>query len=133
MALAAEDEAEILAAIDRFLGALAGRRLDEVIDAFSEDADTYLYGSEVSEIVIGPAAIRRFFERFFQARAGPRFTLGARNVSVSGDIAWFVAECEVVVGDQTVAPYRLCGVLQRRDGRWRWRLFNGSEPRPDRG
>jgi len=56
-------------------------------------------------------------------------------MTVDGDdgLLWFVAPATVVMrqddGSETVAPYRLSGVLRRgRDGDWRFVLFNGSEP-----
>jgi ketosteroid isomerase-like protein len=58
-----------------------------------------------------------------------------RDVSSVGDVAWLYAEGHVVIsGDDSEqrSPYRLTGVLERMAGTWRWRLFHGSEPVPDR-
>jgi hypothetical protein len=56
-------------------------------------------------------------------------------MTVAGDdrLLWFVAPATVVLrrddGSETVAPYRISGVLRRGDDdEWRFALFNGSEP-----
>ena len=56
-------------------------------------------------------------------------------MSSVGDVAWLYAEGHVVISrdaSEHRSPYRLTGVLERRAGTWRWRLFHGSEPVPDR-
>jgi ketosteroid isomerase-like protein len=125
-------EREVFAALDDFFENLANRRLEETLTAFAPDADVALYGSEVSEIAIGPDALRRFFRRIFEELGGPRFAFRQRRLSSSASVAWFVADAEVVLGAHVASPYRLSGVLEKRDGRWLWLLFNGSEPRPGR-
>jgi ketosteroid isomerase-like protein len=123
-------EAEILAAADEFFGLLANGRA-EAADCFLDEEDAALHGSEAGESLIGREAIRAFLASLF-AKAGPvRFSFRERRVSVSGAVAWFTSAAEVTVGGATV-PYRVTGILERRDGRWRWRLFSGSEPARDR-
>ena len=56
---------------------------------------------------------------------------GASRSGSHGDVAWLFASGEVVVTDHgadTRVPYRLTGVLERRNGAWKWRQFHGSEP-----
>jgi ketosteroid isomerase-like protein len=125
-------EREVFAALDNFFEHLANQRLEEVLAAFAPDADVALYGSEVSEVVIGPDALRGFFERLFERPDGPRFAFRQRRLSSSGGIAWFVADAEVTIGPHIASPYRLSGVLEKRGERWLWLLFNGSEPQPNR-
>ena len=120
-------EAEIFAAVDAFFEHLANGRA-EAADCFLEDEDSALHGSEVGESLFGRENIRAFLATLFAKAGSARFTFGERRASISGDIAWFVADAQVAVGAAVVAPYRVSGILERRDGRWRWRLFNGSEP-----
>ncbi len=127
-----ETERAVFAAVDAFFDHFANRRLEEALAAFVPDADVALYGSEVSEIIVGREALRRFFERLFARANGPRFTLEERRASIRGDVAWFTSAATVRIGGTAVSPYRLTGVLERRDGRWLWALFNGSEPLRDR-
>ena len=125
-----EGEAEIGAAIDAFFDCLADRRLEDTLAAITLEGDASLFGSEISEIVIGHAALRRFFGQ--RRPNGPGFRLRDRRVSMRGDLAWFTAEAEVAFGEQVLAPYRVIGILEQHERRWLWALFNGSEPRPDR-
>jgi ketosteroid isomerase-like protein len=129
----AATEQAIFAAVDAFFDHLAERRLEETLAAFVPDRDAALYGSEVGEIAVGPEALRRFFESFYARPNGPRFAVGERRASVRGDVAWFTCAASVAIGEVVAEPYRLTGVLERREGRWLWVLFNGSELRPDRG
>ena len=128
-----QTEREIFIAVDAFLDHLAGCRSDEALACFLPDGDAALYGSEVSETIVGPTALRTFFEKLLSRATGPRFSLAQRRASIAGNVAWFTSEGEVQIGEMRVAPYRLSGVLEKRDGRWLWALFSGSEPLPDRG
>jgi hypothetical protein len=125
-------EQEVFAAVDAFLGHLAGRRLAAALECFAPDADVALYGSEVGEVVIGPEALRHFLGKLCERPYGPSFTLLRKRASVRASVAWFTAEAEVAIGNQRIEPYRLTGVLEKRQGRWLWMLFAGSEPLPDR-
>jgi hypothetical protein len=125
-------EAELFTAIDRFFDHVADRRLEDTLACFAPDDDVALYGSEVSETVIGADALRRFFECLYRNSVGPRFRFGNRRATVRGEVAWFTAEAEVAIAEQMIAPYRLTGILEYRGGKWFWRHFHGSEPQPDR-
>jgi ketosteroid isomerase-like protein len=127
-----ETEREVFAAVDAFFDHIAHSRADAALASFAPDADIALYGSEASEVVIGPDALRAFLAKLLNGPVGPRFKFLQRSASVSGRVAWFTAEAEVAIGAEVLAPYRLTGVLEKRRGRWLWMLFNGSEPRPDR-
>jgi ketosteroid isomerase-like protein len=125
-------EREILAAAEAFFAALATRNLDDLLAAFVRDPDVALYGSEVSEVAVGPAALRQFLQRICALPIGPRFTLGEWRVSAGGEVAWLTAPARVAIGEAVADPYRVTLVLERRGGRWLIALFNGSEPVPDR-
>ena len=71
----APTEAAVFAAVDALFDHLANRRLEETLAAFAPDLDAALYGSEVGEVVVGPEALRLFFERLY-SKVGPRFTFG---------------------------------------------------------
>src|SRR5262249_32177788 len=116
--------------VDRFLEAVAARKLEAALAAFSGDPDCQLIGSEVGEEALGPAAIRRFFVEMF-ARPGT-FTVSwqDRRASTNGDTSWFsgVVEAKMSTSERR-GPYRMTGVLVRRQGKWLWQLYHGGEPR----
>jgi ketosteroid isomerase-like protein len=127
-----ETERQVSAAVDSLLNHFAAGDVEGAMDCFAEDADIALYGSEVSEVVIGPVAMRAFFQRVLGGISKPRFTLSNRRVSAGSDVSWFTADAEVDIGGVRASPYRLVAVLEKRHGRWLWTLFSGSEPLPDR-
>jgi ketosteroid isomerase-like protein len=125
-------ETEVRRAIDALFQHLANNRLDEACAAFATDESTALYGSEADEVVVGPDKIRAFPTKLL-ARPGPVFTLESVALSWNGDVAWFTSGAVVQVSSSGARlPYRLTGVLVRREGKWLWALFNGSEPLPPR-
>jgi len=127
-----EAEHEVRATVEAFFDALANRRFEALIAAFAEDPDVALFGSEVSEVVVGRDALAQFLNRLCARRFGPRFTLGRHDVSMAGSIAWLTAPARVAIGEAVADPYRITLVLERRADRWLIVLFNGSEPAPDR-
>lgn len=121
---------DIETALDR-LNALVGSKDMGIVHAFDDEADVLLVGSEADEVIRGRPALKAFFETLF---AQP-FTIGWNwsrlDTGTLGNVLWFFAEGHVVLdrdGKLTRRPYRLSGVLIRRDGGLHWRLFHGSEP-----
>lgn len=112
------------------LTTLLEHRDPALIDEFADDPDIVVIGSEADEIEIGRDRIARMVKSL---AAGPavRFEWTQTRSSSSGDVAWLFATGSVVVTDKgtsTRVPYRLTGVLERRNGTWKWRQFHGSEP-----
>jgi ketosteroid isomerase-like protein len=114
-----EDERAIFSAVDRFLEGVAAKRLEQTLAAFSGDPDCKLIGSEAGEEALGPAALRKFFVGMFARPSTFSVTWRSRRASINGDTAWFSAEVDthMSTGDRT-GPYRITGVLVRRDGLW---------------
>ena len=119
-------------ALRGFEAQLRLRNAEGAVALFS--ADGVLFGSEEHESATGVDELRDFFSRLF---ARPH-TYGwsefePLHAGGSERLLWFVAPTTVVVrrhdGSERRAPYRVSGMLELgRDGRWLFRLFNGSEP-----
>jgi ketosteroid isomerase-like protein len=124
----AQTREEILLVLGELRAAVSQRRIEGVLSLFAPDADATLIGSSTGEIARGPLELRPFLERLF---ASPR-TIGWEwddvSVSCSGDVAWLWLEGALVLDGRSERPYRISGVLERRQGRWLWTLFHGSEP-----
>lgn len=117
-------------AVDALLDNIANGRFAESLACFTDDPDIALLGSEVGEVVVGPAALRAFFADLYARPYRIMFRLPERTVSAAGNVAWFTGDGTYRLstgGDPSV--YRLAGVLERRRERWLWQLFTGSEPR----
>lgn len=127
----AETKWAVWKAIDALLDHIANGRHPETIAAFAQDADTALIGSEVGEVFVGPQALRTFFAELYARPYRILFTLDERRVLAHGNVAWFAGEGTYRLSDGSTdpMPYRLTGVLERREGQWLWQLFSGSEPR----
>jgi ketosteroid isomerase-like protein len=124
----AQTREEVLLALGEFRAAVSERRLEGVLSLFAPDADTTLIGSSLGEIARGPLELRRFLEGLF---AGPQrigWEWDDVSVSSSGDVAWLWLEGALQLDGRSERAYRITGVLERRQGRWLWSLFHGSEP-----
>ena len=119
-------------ALHRLIAGLRRRDVEGVVALFHGDA--VVFGSEEGEQAIGAEELRAFLSRLFERPhtygwAGWDLLLTGGD----GDLIWFVSPSTVVLQDdagrEQEAPYRLSAVLERADdGRWLFRLFNGTEP-----
>jgi hypothetical protein len=126
----AEVKWAVLKAVDGLLDHIGNGRQQESVACFTDDPGVALIGSEVGEAFIGPEALRAFFADLYARPFRVLFTLPNRQVSASGNIAWFTGEGDFRLSNGgEAAPYRLTGVLERRREQWLWQLFSGSEPR----
>ena len=125
------DRRDIESALAR-LNALVGAKDNSVIEAFDDDAEVLLVGSELGEIAKGRHAIETFFTALFAAPVTIGWEWNRIDIGTEGATLWFFAEGRAVLdsaGEIKRLPYRLSGVLVRRNGALYWRQFHGSEPR----
>ena len=105
--------------------------LVETLALFVHDAEVLLLGSEAGELARGTAALTEFFTSLFALPVRLGWVWHQSDVAALGDVAWLCAQGVVCVrhgAEDTQRPYRVTGVLVRRDGEWRWAQFHGSEP-----
>ena len=119
---------EVLLALGEFRAAVSQRRIEGVLSLFAPDADATLIGSSLGEIARGPLELRRFLETLFDGSQTVGWEWDDVSISCAGDIAWLWLEGGLVLDGRSDRPYRISGVLERRQGRWIWMLFHGSEP-----
>jgi ketosteroid isomerase-like protein len=124
----AATRSEVLYALGEFRAAVAEKRLEGVLALFAPDADTVLIGSSAGETAVGPMEIRPFLEGVFDRPESVSWEWDDVNVSACGEVAWLWLEGAYTLDGVSQAPYRISGVLERRQGRWLWTLFHGSEP-----
>ncbi len=121
---------EVEASLQR-LSELVSARDMAVLDEFVADPDVMLLGSEAGEFKVGREQLAAHFQEIFKLPFSIAFDWTETRVSSIDDVAWVYASGDIVLkgaDGEMRAPYRLTGVLERRDGRWRWRQFHGSEP-----
>lgn len=125
------DESKVIGGLRRF-GTLLAARDPAIAGEFATDGDALLVGSEAGEIARGPDEIAAFFDKLVHAPVTISFEWSDTHASVIGDVAWLFATGHAIVvsedGGERRSPYRLTGVLVRREARWLWKHFHGSEP-----
>jgi ketosteroid isomerase-like protein len=124
----AQTREEVLLALGEFRAAVAERRLEGVLSLFAPDADATLIGSSQGEIARGPIELRTFLDRTFRTSQAISWEWDDVSISCSGDVAWLWLEGALMLDGRSDRVYRISGVLERRQGRWIWMLFHGSEP-----
>jgi hypothetical protein len=131
------DEAGVL--VDALGDAFGSGDVEAVVSLFAGDGDVMYAGSEAGEVAVGVPALRLLLAGLF-AR-DERYSWRTDRVQV-GECA---AGC-VVLADATLVvvpwppsdggaepeslPCRVSGLLEGRDGAWRWRFCHTSEPAP---
>ena len=113
------------------LNSLLSRRDSAIVDEFVAADDTLMVGAQAGERAQGLAQVAEAFQRMFEMAETVSFAWREVDVSVGGDVAWLHADGQIILkgdkGEQRF-PYRLAGVLEPHGGRWKWRLFQGSQP-----
>jgi hypothetical protein len=125
----AEDQS-LLAKLDR-LNALVYARDPAIVDELWSNLGFRLVGSEVGEIDETREELAAHMAALFAKPFQVSWAWAQRKVTRHGDIAWVFADGEIVIAypDRTERkPYRMFCIFQEVDGRWYWRVFNGSEP-----
>ncbi len=125
---------EIINLLKDFSKAVENRDIDAVMKLFATDADIVSVGSEERETAVGPEEYRKFLIRAFSRPVSFSWDWGWTLVSArDNNVAWVTAEGFVItrkVGNtiETRSPYRLSAVFERRNDRWFWMSYHGSEP-----
>jgi ketosteroid isomerase-like protein len=124
----AQTREEVLLVLGEFRAAVSDRRLEGVLSLFAPDADATLIGSSIGEIARGPLGLRAFLEQLFDQPQAVSWEWDDVSISAAGDVAWLWLEGALCLDGRSDRAYRISGVLERRQGRWLWSLFHGSEP-----
>ena len=110
-----DQKATISAALSAFVKQLRARDVEGASALFDEHA--VLFGSGEGESAHGREGLREFFERIYRRPHTYGWTWDDMTADGDDGLLWFVAPATVVIrqddGSETVAPYRLSGVLRR--------------------
>jgi ketosteroid isomerase-like protein len=119
---------EILWTLGELRAAMSQKRLEGVLSLFAPDADVVMIGATVPAVARGPIELRAFLERLFALPQTIAWEWDDISISRAGDVAWLWLEGALMIDGRSERAYRISGVLERRQGRWLWCLFHGSEP-----
>ena len=123
-------QTQIHKVLERFNELVSTKNM-QILAEFAPGDDTLLIGSDSGEIAKGSQEIEAFFTRIFARDETFSWEWNRIDVSQLGNLAWIFADGWVILSTsskQLRSPYRITGVLERRDGRWLWRQYHGSEP-----
>lgn len=125
---------EIKEALNRWNTACKNAELDKVMEMFDNSASIMLVGSADGEISKGKDEIREWLSQMF-GLAGFSWEMNRTDIDCNGKTAWVFMEGKMVVdfhkGGRKVIPYRFTGIIVQEKGIWKWRLFDGSEPKSE--
>jgi uncharacterized protein (TIGR02246 family) len=128
-------DADVVAAVERLSVAFAARDAPAALACFVTDDGISYVGSEKGENAAGREAVQALFGTLFARDEAYSWQVTRALVREYDDCAYLFAEADGVVhtdaGATVAFPYRLSGVLEERDGRWRWRHCHGCEPAGD--
>ncbi len=125
-------KAEITEALSIWNAAGKKANTDLAMEQFDNSENIMVIGSDSGEIYKGPVQIRGWLDAIFKHN---KFTWEMNRIDVdySGNTAWvFVDGFMIVTNDKgkiRKTPYRFAGILVKKKGEWKWKLFDGSIPR----
>ena len=126
-------ERAILGRLKAFSDNFMIRDIDGMLSLFALEADVVMLGSEDWEMAAGHKNLRPLFKRLFSRKETTWWVWKLHSVSATGPVAWVLAtgEAHARAGkSETVPPYRLSAVFEKRGYGWLWMQFHGSEPFP---
>jgi uncharacterized protein (TIGR02246 family) len=124
-------EDAVIGMLKKWSDSFSAKDLEAILALFAPDADVTMLGSEDWEMGIGPDALRSVYEHLFSRGDSATWEWKWHQVSSSGSTAWLLATGVVHIASAagaTSGPYRLSSVFEKREGRWLWMQFHGSEP-----
>ena len=108
--------------------------LDQVMAMFDKSADIMVVGSADGEISKGKDEVKNWLSQIF-GFAGFSWEMDRIDIDCNGKTAWVFMNGKMVVdfkqGGKKVTPYRFTGIMVKKKGVWKWRLFNGSVPQQE--
>jgi ketosteroid isomerase-like protein len=105
--------------------------LEQVMAMLDNTAEIMVVGSDKGEINKGTEEVRNWIGRIF-GFAGFSWEMDRIDIDSNGKTAWVFMDGKMIVdfkkGGQRVTPYRFTGIMVKKGGVWKWRLFDGSVP-----
>jgi ketosteroid isomerase-like protein len=125
-------KSEIMDALQLWNNAAKNANVEACMAQFDKTDDIILVGSDSGEIYKGKEEIRGWLTRLFK-HAGFSWEMNRIDIDSHDNTAWVFMNGKMVVkwdsGQTRKTPYRFTGILVKENNVWKWRLFNGSNPR----
>lgn len=106
--------------------------LDGFMSLFDDSENIMLIGSDSGEVFKGKEQIKGWVSQLFDL-ASFSWEMDRIDIESNDNTSWVFVEGRMVVAFKTgktkKTPYRFTGIMVRKGSEWKWRLFNGSNPR----
>ena len=112
----------------------AGKKADinQVMALFDTSANIILVGSDSGEIFIGKNQAKEWLTQLFSFGSFS-WEMSRIDIDNNGKTAWVFVDGKMIVnfhkGGKKITPYRFTGIMVKKKGEWKWRLFDGSVPK----
>ncbi|MFZ4411836.1 MAG: nuclear transport factor 2 family protein [Bacteroidales bacterium] len=112
----------------------AGKKADinQVMALFDTSANIILVGSDSGEIFIGKNQAKEWLTQLFSFGSFS-WEMNRVDIDNNGKTAWVFVDGKMIVnfhkGGKKITPYRFTGIMVKKKGEWKWRLFDGSVPK----
>ena len=127
-------KSEITETLKIWNAACKNAKLDQVMSMLDNSEGLMVVGSADGEINKGPDEARKWVSQIF-GFAGFSWEMTRIDIDSNGKTAWVFMDGKMIVdfhkGGQKVTPYRFAGILVKKKGAWKWRLFDGSVPQQE--
>ena len=125
---------EIEKALELWNATAKTANLEKSLALFDSSGDIMLVGSANGEINKGKDEIRQWLGQIY-GFAGFSWEMNKVDIDYNGKTAWVFVDGKMIVnfhkGGQKITPYRFTGILVKKKGVWKWRLFDGSVPQQE--
>lgn len=127
-------KSEIAEALKVWNTATKTANLEQTMALFDDSEKIMLVGSADGEVSKGKEQIRTWLGQLY-GFAGFSWDMTRVDIDSYGTTAWVFMEGKMIVdfhkGGQKVTPYRFSGILVKKKGAWKWRVFDGSVPQSE--
>ena len=124
-------KSEITKTLETWNTACKNANLEQVMSMFDDTDNIMVVGSDKGEISKGKEEINKWVGQLFK-NAGFSWEMNRIDIDNNGKTAWVFVDGKMIVnfhkGGQRITPYRFTGIMVKKNGVWKWRLFDGSVP-----
>jgi len=122
---------EITRTLEIWNNAAKTANLENSLALFDNSTDIMLVGSANGEVSKGKDQVKEWLTQIFSF-AGFSWEMNRVDIDSNGKTAWVFMEGKMIVkfhkGGTKITPYRFTGIMVKKKGEWKWRLFDGSVP-----
>ena len=123
---------EILETLKLWNTAASAANVDKAILLFDNSDNIMLIGSDSGEVYKGKDQIKGWLTQIFK-NVSFSWEMNRIDIDYNGNTAWLFVDGLMIVkfnnGETFKKPYRFSGIMVKKKKTWKWRLFDGSEPK----